>query len=372
MRDREAPELLRTFVVRWEGDDLDSSRPDRKPVYYEYKLIALNTPLEPDEVVVAKFHDAENLLLDTLRVGSKVAWIRVPESQRSLLLRELPVAAALGFAVRAVDEAGATEPILTRSRNFIAFNVRASNVAPFVTISETSIGSNEFPLGGEGDGFWSVSVPAGRPLHFRWTGDASAYGSLPGNSNYGLDLADPSDETARDPRGIGGWIGWGRWEGNQEPFIFPASEGEATHVLFVKMRDISDAASSERICKIRIKVVVFTFDKFALLVDDARCANPSDQTHDAFLMQNFLARAQQFGPVEQFDCSGTARPRSIHPHRVISLWRWSPPPAHPLVGSFQHHRDAADRSQSHGGCGRPALLLPRRGRKALHLRFPDL
>jgi len=329
VRSSEAPELLRTFVVRWEGDDLDSSRPDRKPVYYEYKLIAVGSPLEPDEVIRTKLHEAENLLLDTLRVGLKTAWIRVPESQRSLLLRELPIAASLCFAVRAVDEAGAIEPNLTRGRNFIAFNVRAANVAPFVTISEASIGTNEFPLGGDAEGFWTVSVPAGRPLRFRWTGDASAYGSLPGNSNYGLDLADPSDETIRDPRGIGGWIGWGRWAGNQEPFTFPASDGEATHVLIVKMRDISDAVSSERICKIRIKVVVFTFDKFALVVDDARFgANPSDLTHDAFLRQNFLARAPQLGQVDNFGLFGDgASEISVRTPRDLPL---------DLVSRYQH------------------------------------
>lgn len=307
LRTQQIPQLLRTAVITWDGEDLDSSRPDRKPLFYEYKLVRIREVTDPEEAFVDSILNGDNLLLDTLRVGSKKAWIRVPETTRTLQLNDLPGTARLAFAVRSIDEAGATEPDLVRNRNYITFVVKPDVGKPFVTVSEPSLGSHTFPLSPPNGDVWEVTVPSNKPLRFKWVGDASGYGSLPGNSNYALDIGDPEDESIRDPRGIGGWIGWGRWEGNQYPFFFPSEEGEQTHVLWVKMRDITDAKDSERVCKIIIKVVVFTFSKFGLMVDDARLGSiPNDVTHDAFMRDNFFRRAYQLGSIDNFVMFGSA------------------------------------------------------------------
>ena len=44
------------------------------------------------------------------------------------------------------------------------------------------------------------------PIRFKWVGDASHYGSEPGNVNYAIDIPDVEDATLTDPNGIGGWI----------------------------------------------------------------------------------------------------------------------------------------------------------------------
>lgn len=307
LRTQQVPQLLRTAVITWDGDDLDSSRPDRKPLFYEYKMVRIQEVTQDESAFVDSILNGDNLLLDTLRVGSKKSWIRVPESQRTIQLNDLPGEARLAFAVRAIDEAGATEPVLERNRNYLTFIVRPDVGKPFVTVRESSLGFHTFPLSPPIGEIWEVSVPSNTPLRFKWEGDASGYGSLPGNSNYALDIPDPEDETVRDPRGIGGWIGWGRWEGNQYPFSFSPSEADVVHTLWVKMRDITDAKESERICKIQIKVVVFTFNKFGLIVDDARFGrNPDDATTDAYYRNTLLRRATQLGSVDDFILFGSA------------------------------------------------------------------
>lgn len=292
----------KTIVMRWEGSDLDSSRPDKKPIFFEYKLVRISSSsAEPSEVRNALLH-GDNVLLDTLKIGSKARWVRVPTTVKERTLEELPGETSFAFAVRAVDEAGAIEPALDQNRNYIAFSVSSQTSQPVVTVTEESLGGVAFPRSPvliDGT-VWQVDVPAGRPLRFNWFGFAGHYGSEPGNSNYALDIPDPEDETLRDPRGIGGWIGWGQWKGNQSPFLFGDSEDGSIHTLYIYMRDVSDAESSTRKCIIRMRVVSFTASRFALVVDDARwqAGGPSDTAHDRFISSTISRRMSDFGDVD--------------------------------------------------------------------------
>jgi hypothetical protein len=288
-------QLQRTVVVRWEGEDLDSSRPDRKPQWFEYKLARVLSIPAREEDYVDSLRNGQNML-DSLGIGAKSKWIRVPLTVTAVTLRDLPAEGQFAFGVRAVDEAGATEPDLQNGRNFIVFSVTGASSQPTVAVTEQSLGTFNFPGSGNE---WELSVPPGVPLRFRWVGDATDYGSLPGNVNYALDIPDPENESLRDPQGIGGWIGWGKWKNNQQPFTFSLEEGGTTHYLYVLMRDISDTRTSTRRCVIKMKVVPFTFSKSALVVDDARFDTPeiSDPIHDAFLNRTILRRLRTFTDV---------------------------------------------------------------------------
>lgn len=305
-----APELFRSALIRWDGEDLDSSRPDGKPIAYELKLVRIEGSIQPEAQIIDSLRVGDNFLLDTLTVGSKKDWLRVPSTTQQLQLRDLPVGQSLAFGIRAVDEAGAIEPAFEKNRNYIAFAVRATIPKPFVTVSEATLGLHRFPLDGE---IWEVSVPSDREIRFKWEGDAASYGSLPGNSNYALDIPDVEDETLRDPRGIGGWIGWGNWEGNLYPYTFPRADGEADHTFFLKMRDISDARETEQLCQVRIHVVVFTQQKFALVVDDSRLSGrgaPDDASHDLFIRNELVRRLYQLGRVDEVSVFGAQETRN--------------------------------------------------------------
>ena len=309
--------LQQTIVVRWEGEDLDSSNPERQPVAWEFKLAPVNDIVnDTNEDIKRSIRESDNLLLDTLRVGDKTRWIRVPHDQSSLRLANLIAGSQLAFAVRAVDEAGAIEPSLDRDQNFIAFIVTGQTGKPLVTVRDPGAGETTF---GQGPNPWRISVPSGRELRFTWTGDALYYGSEAGNSNYGLDIPDPEDETLRDPNGVGGWIGWGRWLGTTRPIVFSSAEAGQEHSFWVKMRDISETRESERLCEVRIFVVPFTFEKLALILDDSKfqSSHPTDAEHDAFIEQVLARRFLDFGQPDQYSLWGD--PEGSQPRGAADL-----------------------------------------------------
>lgn len=301
------PPYEKTIVIDWEGEDLDSSAPDKIPSFFEYKWVRLRNAYADPTEILDSLSVGRNLFLDTLVAGDRTRWIRVPGSVRQRVLSDMPATGseAMVFCVRAVDEAGATEPLVAsdESKNWIKFTVTTTKSKPNVTVSERFLGSFTFPTNGM---VWGspnpLEVPAGTELRFKWVGDASWYGSKPGNSNYALDIPDPADERYRDPNGIGGWIGWGLWEGVTTPIVFDPSENNQIHILYVRMRDITDTPSSEALCTIVLKVVAFQFDRTALLVDDARLSGYAgmnirnqDELHDAFVAK-FVRRMQDFAP----------------------------------------------------------------------------
>ena len=157
--------LRRSTVITWDGQDIDSSRPDRKPLAYEVRLVRLSTLPVPDHVYADSLRNGRNLL-DSLGAGCRARWLRIPETRREVLLRRLPIGGYYAFGVRAVDEAGAVEPSLDRSRNCIVFGVEFTDYHPMLTVTEPSLGTFVFPQDGTR---WELSVPTGRPLRFCWS-----------------------------------------------------------------------------------------------------------------------------------------------------------------------------------------------------------
>jgi hypothetical protein len=295
------PSLVKTFVIEWKGEDLDSSNPEKVPAYFEYKLIRLRRAFESDADVVDSLLVKNNRFLDTLSAGDKTRWIRVSSKIRQRVLQDLPdtQGEVFVFAIRAVDEAGAVEPNLDNGRNWIKFTVQDRTSRPKVIVSERSLGAHEFPADGL---VWGkdtpLDVPSNTPIRFQWVGDAAYYGSKPGNVNYGLDVPDPEDDRYRDPNGIGGWIGWGKWTAMSKPLIFPDTEDGQIHVLYIRMRDAGDLRSSEQLCTIIMRVVAFRFARTALLVDDAvisygMAGQVQDGIHDAFI-DRFIGRIYNY------------------------------------------------------------------------------
>ncbi|MBD3336475.1 MAG: hypothetical protein GF355_13260 [Candidatus Eisenbacteria bacterium] len=272
----------RSFNVTWEGEDLDAANAEKIPVFYEYKLVEVTIQDNPEDYVQF-IHASDNVFLDTLSVGDRRDWIRIPASQTTLPLSELDVPQLYVLAVRAIDEAGAVEPTLEVGENFIVFEVTEFPCKPLVTISESRLGRHRFPIDGE---VWRVEVPSNTEIRFEWTGDATECGARTGNVNYGLDIEDPGDATDSAPNGIGGWIGWGRWKEMQSPLIFPDREGGKTHNFYMKMLDESGNLDNMQFCWIQIRVVSFPFNKTALMVDDATVGPAffpgGDEAHDAF------------------------------------------------------------------------------------------
>ncbi len=269
-----------TLRMTWSGDDLDASTADKTPAFYELKHVA-DPGVDPTREADVKrlFEESPNLLLapdenefpagePRYLAAAQRAWKRVPGAVHEQWIEGMSVGGSYGFAVRAVDEAGATERGFARNVNWVLFKVRDALIT--VVIYEPSMGAHRFDASVFGTP-WEVTVAPNQLFRFRWVADASASGSEPGPCNYGFDIPDPEDplEPFRATDGVGGWIGWAPRDQMQETVSFD-SDGANVHYFYLKMRDISNRRETETKCVVKVVVAEFSFTRKFLVVDDQR------------------------------------------------------------------------------------------------------
>jgi len=304
-----------TLRMTWSGEDLDAVGAERAPEYYEIKHV-YNPGVDPTRQadVVRLFEESPNLLLAPLAEqypGSdpsyldrtQRAWKRVPGSVNEQWIEGMSVGSSYGFAVRAIDEAGATEPKFQRNENWVLFKIRDALIT--VVLYEPSMGAHRFDSAVFGLP-WDVTVAPNQRFRFRWVADASASGSEPGPCNYGFDIPDPDDplEPFRATDGMGGWVGWAPRSQIQDVVSFPA-DGPKTHYFYLKMRDISNRRETETRCVVRITVADFSFTKKFLVVDDQRRrpqspngnAVPNDDAREDAWRSEVLKSMREFLPL---------------------------------------------------------------------------
>lgn len=297
-----------TLNITWLGDDPDGSRADGQPTFFEYKLIRFEGPVNFGDLIGirADFADFPNQLLDSLKVqdypddpvyfeGVRRSWIRVPGAVNHRWLRNLTAGRKYGFAVRAIDEAGALEPELGWN-NWVIFDVQDKVID--VYLSEPSLGVRKFNSSVYET--WEVNVAPEQRIRFRWVGDASASGTDAGPCNYGLDIPEPDEEIDKSVDGIGGWIGWADRTQMLQSFSFPRADEGLTHNFYLKMRAVSMMQETETKCHVAITVSRLSFNKKFMFVDDQRRAprgclfstpKPSDGESDALRQRLFASMA---------------------------------------------------------------------------------
>ncbi len=274
-----------TLRFTWSGQDLDAASADQQPAYYEIKHIAdpgIDVTRLKD--VAELFEKAENLLqapkgadfpadsVSEYLARAKRAWKRVPGTVTEQWLEEMKVGSRYGFAVRAIDEAGAVEQRVfgdrSRNRNWVTFLVVDTRIN--VAVFEPSMGRHSFDTGVFADP-WEVTIAPGQRFRLQWQADASASGTEPGPCNYGFDIPDPGDEDEpfRATDGRGGWIGWAPRDQMQDVISFPA-DGPKVHYFYLKMRDVSNKKETETRCVVNITLAQFGFTRRFLVVDDQR------------------------------------------------------------------------------------------------------
>ncbi|MBD3236622.1 MAG: hypothetical protein GF330_07955 [Candidatus Eisenbacteria bacterium] len=324
-----------TLRITWIGEDLDGSRADHLPAYFEYKLVRFESPPNPVDLPAVKraFRDSTNVFFGDLSPGdypadslgdyfeqAQQSWVRVDGTEVSeAWLRNLDIGKTYGFALRAIDEAGAIEPEFVRNKNWVFFRITNERIR--VTISEPSLGNETFN-NVTFQKVWEVSVAPEQAIRFRWEGDASGTGSEPGPSNYGFDIPDPDDDAYRDANGIGGWIGWGNWTQMREAISYPRSDEGKTHYFYLKMRDVTNLYETETDCAVAIRVSKLSFSRKFLLLDDlyrapSACVGlpPTDEETDAFRvemlsdgMAEFLPAGETWGVYNAFGDETSGRP----------------------------------------------------------------
>ena len=97
--------------------------------------------------------------------------------------------------MRAIDESGAIEPFLDRTRgadagNVLVFSSISSGGSPVLTVSEASLGT----FSGRGGGTFEFEIAVNQPLYFNWTAQARDYGGTITGFNYGSNIPNLDNE----------------------------------------------------------------------------------------------------------------------------------------------------------------------------------
>jgi hypothetical protein len=196
------------------------------------------------------------------------------------------------FAVQAMDDAGAVTSIFSKHNNVRHFYV-LEPTGPLVTYYEPILGTGNFI----GTNYRPVvyDVPAGFPMNFSWSGDASMYGGVVQSYRYGWDVVDVNDPA--------------EWDCSPSPYVKSAPTARfysGVHTLFIEALDDYGAIT---IAQIEIDVITASMDRNLLWVDDFYSTNfvqiiyamPTENQHDQF-WTDICLRAEGFDPdVDIFD-----------------------------------------------------------------------
>lgn len=186
------------------------------------------------------------------------------------------------FAMKAKDEAGAITPVLDEQSNVRRIRVSKRTVGPNFTMTNDYLGaiqttSCSTPVS-------ILDIPAGVPLVFTLSADASSYGGKVAGYRYGWDIADVNDPN--------------QWEIDYTPFVTTKQNTPSrtfffgTHVFSAEVIDNSGFCSR---VQVKVNIIQFTLERNLLIVDDydekqfsgwddpiGRGVQPTDAEHDAF------------------------------------------------------------------------------------------
>lgn len=191
------------------------------------------------------------------------------------------------FAIRAKDEAGAITPVFDEMSNMRRVNVSRKSTGPLLTVRNQYLGSVNTAVCNTP--LTILDLPAGIPIQFSWTADASDYGGTEAGYRYGWDITDLNDPE--------------QWEVDYTPFSphTPPDLATArssfrrfffgTHVFTIEVIDNSGFCSR---VEVKVNIVQFTMNKGLLVIDDyketpdggwfgsGKGVEPNDEEHDRF------------------------------------------------------------------------------------------
>jgi hypothetical protein len=225
-------------------------------------------------------------------------YYRAPgDSGKSWTTRPLDFGAYM-FGVQVKDEAGAVCPVFDEDRNLRRVAVTPRLTGPRLTVYNRYLGS--IVTSSPNSPVTIIDMPAGVPMSFRFSADASSYGGVVSGYRYGWDIQDFKDES--------------QWEISYTPFVTynngvpSASSPQRTwrfdsHTFYIEVIDNSGYTSR---AGITVNIVPFTFRKNLVFIDDYHEASsagfqgtnggsPSDEEHDAF-WDDMLGDVSGFDP----------------------------------------------------------------------------
>jgi hypothetical protein len=258
------------FEAAWAGEDLDGTAPPR---FFSTRIVAV--PAESLlSVSISRLDDPNAGPPWSAFLDRAVQRFEVDEGDYLL-------------GVRAMDEAGAVEPLLRESQNALRLRVRANPGTPIVRLSGPG---KTVTLPSANEEEKTFDLISGRPAQFNWSADASFYGARITGYAYGIDL-ESIDPDAPE------------WIPVSNPAVTvllsnPAGVEVTLHPFHLRIQDSIDQVL---VVDAILRVGPPDFTRDILLVDDwggdqvGSPSNPQDQEHDRFLREVLLAEATRRG-----------------------------------------------------------------------------
>jgi hypothetical protein len=260
-----------SFVIEWEGLDLDGTSP---PTRFSTRIVSV-PPDSTDPIDVTRLDRPGGGPPWTAFIAGTVAPFEGVELGSYL------------FGVRALDEAGAVEAELRLEENVLGLTVVKNPGLPSLTVTAGGR-SVDLPAIKEEDK--TFPMVSGQTLIFNWSASAAAYGAHIVGHAYGVDL------TSVDPHHPG-WI-----PVSGPPislrFINPPGIEEGLHILHFR---ITDSIGQSLIADVILPVGPEDFSRDILYVDDigndvsGGSTLPTDADHDRFVREVLLAEAVRQG-----------------------------------------------------------------------------
>jgi hypothetical protein len=199
----------------WDGDDPDGIF-TKKPVGYYFKAVDVTGETNWVKLAAAVWNDSTE-------------WSRRGPEDRKVVL-DLDTGRAYAIAVRAVDEAGAVEPLLLLNGNMMWVAARQRESFPELSVRSVALGQRTWQ--GWSTDTETYEVPLGSIYDFTLSGNADWYGGLITGFSYGWDL-DQLDSSETDPNGKGAWTPWS----TARTTVRAQFDEERDYFLYVRCKD---------------------------------------------------------------------------------------------------------------------------------------
>jgi hypothetical protein len=240
------PQIVGMRVTfRWDGDDPDGIFTD-KPVGYYFKSVDVTGESKWSQL-------AKRVRRDTTE------WVNFGPEDRTVVLG-LDDSHDYAVAVRAIDEAGAVEPLLLLNGNMMWVRAGERFSFPRLTVRSMTFGRRTW-LGWTED-TETYEVALGSVYEFTISADASWYGGSITGFSFGWDL-DDIESSDTDPDGEGAWTPWSITR-TTIPIQF--TDGR-DYFLYVKCRDDGGGMT---LATIRFHVIQLNPTKNLCYIDDWR------------------------------------------------------------------------------------------------------
>jgi hypothetical protein len=248
-----------SFRVAWQGTDPDGAG----IATYKFRLATAEEidPLNPTGISAAQLQaffgaDAPGF--------ATAGWDSLPGDSAGYVLDNLSPHTTYFFAVVAVDHSGAYEPRFNQDSNVLRFWPTLDTLGPRITVWNEYFSRTQIVSGVSLDPsrIYNIELPVSTPVTFNWSA-APQGGSYIVGYRWAVDIADINDETPRkDPSDLAHWSPWSL---GTSATVGPFTADPPIHHFYL---EALDAFGLVTLFTIRMNIVVPTFDRPLLVIDD--------------------------------------------------------------------------------------------------------